>query len=135
MLCTCIQGAKSTPNPQEAESQPATGVLASGPAHHTSWDFLLRQQAPKLLQLGKCCSVAKLCLTLCNPMDCSIPVLHHLPESASIMSDEQLTFVCLVNNRWALGKFWGKRGYIFLRILLDYCCWPLMVLSHLSLFS
>ena len=28
-----------------------------------------------------CCSVTKLCLTLCNPMDCSIPgfpVLHHL---------------------------------------------------------
>ena len=32
-----------------------------------------------------CCSVAKLCLTLCDPMDCSppsFPVLHHLPELA-----------------------------------------------------
>ena len=32
-----------------------------------------------------CCSVAQLCLTLCNPMDCSMPgfpVLHHLPELA-----------------------------------------------------
>ena len=32
-----------------------------------------------------CCSVAKLCLTLCNPMNCgtpSFPVLHHLPEFA-----------------------------------------------------
>ena len=32
-----------------------------------------------------CCSVAKLCLTLCEPMDCSMPgfpVLHYLPESA-----------------------------------------------------
>ena len=32
-----------------------------------------------------CCSVAKLCLTLCDPMDCStpgFPVLHHLPEFA-----------------------------------------------------
>ena len=31
------------------------------------------------------CSVAKLCLTLCDPMDCStpgFPVLHHLPEFA-----------------------------------------------------
>ena len=32
-----------------------------------------------------CCSVVQLCLTLCHPMDCSIPgfpVLHHLPEFA-----------------------------------------------------
>ena len=34
-----------------------------------------------------CCSVAKWCLTLCNPMDCStsgFPVLHYLPEFAQI---------------------------------------------------
>ena len=32
-----------------------------------------------------CCSVAQSCLTLCDPMDCSMPgfpVLHHLPELA-----------------------------------------------------
>ena len=32
-----------------------------------------------------CCSVTKLCLTLCNPMDCSTPgfrVFHYLPEFA-----------------------------------------------------
>ena len=32
-----------------------------------------------------CCSVARSCLTLCNPMDCStpgFPVLHHLLEFA-----------------------------------------------------
>ena len=32
-----------------------------------------------------CWSIAHLCLTLCNPMDCStpgLPVLHHLPELA-----------------------------------------------------
>ena len=29
-----------------------------------------------------CCSVSKLCLTLCNPMDCSFLVLHYLPEFA-----------------------------------------------------
>ena len=31
------------------------------------------------------CSVAKSCLTFCDPMDCSMPgfpVLHHLPEPA-----------------------------------------------------
>ena len=34
-----------------------------------------------------CCSVPKLCLTLCDPMDCSKPgssVLHYLPEFAQI---------------------------------------------------
>ena len=34
-----------------------------------------------------CCSVAKSCLTLCNPMGCStpgFPVLHHLPEFAQV---------------------------------------------------
>ena len=34
-----------------------------------------------------CCSVAKLCPTLCDPMDCSTPgssVLHYLPEPAQI---------------------------------------------------
>ena len=34
-----------------------------------------------------CCSVTKLCLTLCDPIDCStpgFPVLHHLPEFAEI---------------------------------------------------
>ena len=35
--------------------------------------------------LDCCCSVAKLCFTLCDPMDCgksAFPVLHHLPEFA-----------------------------------------------------
>ena len=34
-----------------------------------------------------CCSVAKSCLTLCNPKDCSTPgssVLHYLPEFSQI---------------------------------------------------
>ena len=39
-----------------------------------------------LLTIGSCCcSVTKSCLTLCDPMDCSMPhfpVLHHLPELA-----------------------------------------------------
>ena len=29
-----------------------------------------------------CCSVAQSCVTLCSLMDCSTPVLHHLPEFA-----------------------------------------------------
>ena len=39
----------------------------------------------KKLHYGCCCSVAKWCPTLCDPMDCSppgSPVLHHLPELA-----------------------------------------------------
>ena len=35
--------------------------------------------------LEGCCSVAQLCLTLCNPVNCSmpgLPVLHYLPEFA-----------------------------------------------------
>ena len=39
------------------------------------------------LQLNDCCSVVQSCLTLCDPMDCSMPafpVLHHLPELAQI---------------------------------------------------
>jgi len=38
----------------------------------------------KLKPKRSCCSMAKLCQTLCNPMDCcstpGFPVLHHLPE-------------------------------------------------------
>ena len=38
---------------------------------------------PILLIYNCCCSIAQLCLTLCNPMDYSTPgyqVLHHPPE-------------------------------------------------------
>ena len=40
-----------------------------------------------------CCSVAKSCLTLCDPLDCStpgFPVLHHLPELLKLMSIESV---------------------------------------------
>jgi len=45
----------------------------------------------KILPYYRIYSVAQLCLTLCDPMDCSmpgIPVLHHLPELAQ-------THVCI----------------------------------------
>ena len=50
-----------------------------------------------------CCSVAKSCPTLCNPMDCSmpgLPVLHHLPELAQthvhwvVMPSNHLILCC-----------------------------------------
>ena len=40
-----------------------------------------------------CCSVDKLCLTLCDPMDCSLPgfpVLHYLPSLLRLMSIESV---------------------------------------------
>ena len=40
-----------------------------------------------------CCSATKLHLTLCNPINCSLPgfpVLHHLPEFAQLMSIESV---------------------------------------------
>ena len=40
----------------------------------------------KTYMKDSCCSVAKLCLTLPDPMDCStpgFPVLHHLPHLQS----------------------------------------------------
>ena len=66
-----------------------------------SWIFLLfrrecMQNSNIFLarKLESSCSVAKLCLTLCDPMDCStpgFPVLHYLPEFAQ-------THVHWVNN-------------------------------------
>ena len=44
------------------------------------------------------CSVARLCPTLCHPMDCSTLVLLHLPEFAQ-------TLVCGVRD--AIQSFWG----------------------------
>ena len=40
-----------------------------------------------LTYMQSCCSVTQLCLTLCDPMDCSMPgfcVLYHLPEFAQV---------------------------------------------------
>ena len=40
-----------------------------------------------------CCSVDKSCLTLCDPMDCSMPgfpVLHYLPSLLRLMSFESM---------------------------------------------
>ena len=46
---------------------------------HHLWKF------PSFLFIYGCCSVAKLCLSLCNTVDCStpgFPVLHYLPQFA-----------------------------------------------------
>ena len=48
-----------------------------------------------------CCSVAKGCLTLCNPMDCSVPsfpVLYHLPGLLKLMSIESV----MISNHFIL---------------------------------
>ena len=39
----------------------------------------------RIWQMCTCCSITQSCLTLCNPLDCSMPgfsVHHHLPELA-----------------------------------------------------
>ena len=49
----------------------------------TSLNTLLLHKVPCVSSMGYCCSVAKSCPTLCDPMDCSqpgFPVLHYLPE-------------------------------------------------------
>ena len=51
----------------------------SGPPH------LIRELLRVYDHGWTCCSVTELCLTICNPMDCSmpgLPVLHHFPEFA-----------------------------------------------------
>ena len=78
-----------------------------------------------------CCSVAKSCLTLCNPMDCStpgFPVLHYLPWSLlkfmpieSVMLSNYLILYCphlllpsifpsisVSSNEWVLHIRWPK---------------------------
>ena len=49
------------------------------------WDFCILGGCPYSLRICCYCSVAKLCLTLCDPMNCNtlgFPVLHCLPEFA-----------------------------------------------------
>ena len=55
------------------------------------------------LDIPYCCSVAKSCVTLCNPMDyvaCQAPVLHYLPEFAQshvlwiVMLSKHLILCC-----------------------------------------
>ena len=55
-----------------------------------------------LYQFAVCCSVTKLCPTLCDPIDCStpgFPVLHYLPEFAqtsieSVMPSSDFILFC-----------------------------------------
>ena len=60
-----------------------------GHAHsHGGWQLYHQDSLWMSLSLVvRCCSVAQLCLTLCDPMDCStlgFSVLHYLPEFAQI---------------------------------------------------
>ena len=48
---------------------------------------VLQQSPCRHFTAACCCSVTKLCLTLCDPTDCStpgLPVPHHLPEFAQV---------------------------------------------------
>ena len=63
--------------------------LEVGMTTHVSENWWGNGKSEHLNQLFccSCCSVAKSCPTLCDPMNCSTPassVLHHLPEFAQI---------------------------------------------------
>ena len=50
--------------------------------------FLHQPSIIYIHNISICCSVAQSCLTLCNPMDCSMPdfpVLRYLPEFAQTL--------------------------------------------------
>ena len=60
-----------------------------------------------------CCLVTKLCLTLCNPMDCSMPVfpvLHYLPEFAQTHVHWPLGWWCYltISSSVTYEKIWGQ---------------------------
>ena len=63
-----------------------TSSLSSSrnPFFQYSYSLFQKGKSKTYLEIDSiCCSVAKLCWTLCNPMDCTVtgfPVLHYLPE-------------------------------------------------------
>ena len=64
----------------------ANGILADAPYNLLS---LALRPIHIIVTIYKhcCCSVTQSCLTLCNPMDCSmpgLPVPHHLPKFAQV---------------------------------------------------
>ena len=66
------------------------------------------------------CSVMKSCMTLCNPMDCSIPgssVLHCLPEFAQFMSisSSAAPFSFCPQSFPASGSFFSNESAVCLR--------------------
>ena len=51
-----------------------------------------------------CCSVAQLCLTLCDPMNCTtpgFPILHHLPE----LTQTHIHWLCHPSNPFSVVPF------------------------------
>ena len=79
------------------------GVPAGAPLIPSLYSFLLLLKAGEtalqtcMWQLPICCSVTKLCLTLCNPMDCSTP---GFPISQNVVpcNGKPLRYSCLENS-------------------------------------
>ena len=79
------------PPPRDLPNSGNEPVSLTSPA--SAGKCLLLVLPGKPLGQGCCCSVALLCLTLCDPMDCStpsFPVHHHLTEIAQTMSLESM---------------------------------------------
>ena len=73
VLCTTVQTFLQEERFQEAKIHPSTMFLAPG----QTWNFT------QVFLQAVTCSVAQSCLTLCDPMDCSMPgfpVHHYLLE-------------------------------------------------------
>ena len=76
-----------------------------------------------------CCSVAKLCPTLCNPVDCSsagFPVLHHLPEFAQ--THVQRVSDAIQPSHPQLSPFPGLSLFLWLCLFWVPCKWTHTVL-------
>ena len=70
---------------------------------------------------SSCCSVTKLCLTLCDPMDCSTPgypILHYLLELPKFINNELImNSVKLATVQTSIGEIVFVRE-IFLKLKL-----------------
>ena len=79
MDCVVISSSRGSSRPGDTKPMFHMSPALAGRffTNSTTWEALFYD--------GCCCSVAQLCLTVCNPMDCSLPgfpVHHQLPELA-----------------------------------------------------
>ena len=85
-------------------------------SHKGRWEFLLSHFYMILRSIlyfisSCCCSVAKLCLTLCNPLDCS-------PPGSSVLSSRILKWVAVSFSRGSsLTRDWTCISYIGRQVL------------------
>ena len=78
---------------------------------------------------GFCCSVTQLCLTLCDPMDCStpgFPVLHHLLKFAQIYIHwvgDAIQPSCPLSSPSSPALWADRATMAFLALTENFFCW------------